>query len=333
MKITFLGTSAGIPTKRRNVTAIAVQPSSQHKGWWLIDCGEGTQHQLLHTPFSINQLTTILITHLHGDHCYGLPGLLATRALQGGSQNQPLTLIGPTGIKPLIEGICLHTQLYLNFPLNIIEIAEPTSFTIDQHQVDAIEMDHNITSYGYLISPPDIPGHLDVSKASALGIPPGPIYQQLKQGKIVTLEDGRKIDGQTLLSPSKPAPKVLIAGDNANPQRLLPWLTSASLLIHESTLTEPEKQRLSATIHHSTAAAVAQVANEAKLNHLILTHFSARYGEPNSRSKLTLNDIQQEACEYYNGNLQLAQDWQQYTLTPEGKLLITDNIRSPQEIA
>ncbi|MCX4029107.1 ribonuclease Z [Endozoicomonas sp. SM1973] len=329
MKITFLGTSAGIPTKQRNVTAIAVQPHQQ-ADWWLVDCGEGTQHQLLHTSLSLSRLTTIFITHLHGDHCYGLPGLLATRALQGGSQNIPLTLIGPAGIKALIEGICHHTQLYLNYPLTIIEVNSiPTTLTIDQHQIDVVPMEHNITSYGYLISPPDIPGHLDAAKAKALGIPPGPIYQQLKQGKQVILEDGREIDGSDLLSPTTPAPKVLIAGDNANPQQLLPWLKSVSLLIHESTLTEPELLRLATTIHHSTAAAVAKVANQAKLANLILTHFSARYRDSSNQGKLTINDIRQEASKHFHGQLFLAEDWQQYTLTTEGKLLLTQLIQKP----
>ncbi|MDE1465962.1 ribonuclease Z [Spartinivicinus poritis] len=332
MKITFLGTSAGIPTKQRNVTGIAVQPYQQ-ADWWLVDCGEGTQHQLLYTPFSLSRLTTIFITHLHGDHCYGLPGLLATRALQGGSQNLPLTLIGPAGIKPLIEGICQHTQLYLNFSLNIIEVnSVPTTLTIDQHQVDVVPMEHNITSYGYLISPPDIPGHLNATKAKALGIPPGPIYQQLKQGKRVVLDDGREVDGNDLLSPATPAPKVLIAGDNANPQQLLPWLESATLLIHESTLTEPEMHRLANTIHHSTAAAVAKAANQAKLANLILTHFSARYRNSDNQGKLTINDIRQEASEHFQGQLFLAEDWQQYTLTTEGKLLLTQPGQKPNSI-
>ncbi|WP_163834269.1 ribonuclease Z [Spartinivicinus ruber] len=320
MKITFLGTSAGVPTKHRNVTAIAVQPNQQ-SNWWLIDCGEGTQHQLLHPPFSLSRLTTIFLTHLHGDHCYGLPGLLATRALQGGSQSLPLTVIGPSGVKPLIESICQHTQLYLNYPLNIIEVTSaPNRLTIDQHQIEVVPMEHNITSYGYLISPPDFPGHLNAAKAKALGIAPGPIYQQLKQGKRVTLDDGREIDGNHLLSPAAPAPKVFIAGDNGNPQQLLPWLESASLLVHEATLTEPERQRLAGNIHHSTAAAVAKVANQAKLDNLILTHFSARYGETARQGKLTIDDIHQEASEYFQGQLYLAADWQQYTLTLKGEL-------------
>ncbi|MGP5176966.1 MULTISPECIES: MBL fold metallo-hydrolase [Psychrobacter] len=135
LKLTFLGTSAGVPTKQRNVTALAIeclnphisgsQQGSQNKKsrpWLLIDCGEGTQQQLLHTKLSLRQLTAICITHVHGDHCYGLPGLLASAAMSG--RREPLTLIAPKAISALLDAFILHTELYLPFTLNFASIED-----------------------------------------------------------------------------------------------------------------------------------------------------------------------------------------------------------------
>ncbi len=140
LKLTFLGTSAGVPTKQRNVTALAIECLNPHtsgvqqgsrqqnnqnkksRPWLLIDCGEGTQQQLLHTKLSLHQLTAICITHVHGDHCYGLPGLLASAAMSG--RREPLTLIAPKAISALLDAFILHTELYLPFTLNFVSIED-----------------------------------------------------------------------------------------------------------------------------------------------------------------------------------------------------------------
>ena len=145
MELTFLGTSAGVPTRHRNVTALALQPE-QMRPWILVDCGEGTQHRLLRCPLSVAKLGLILITHLHGDHCYGLPGLLASRAMTTlAREHQSLTLIGPKGLKAMLEAIMHYSQLSLNFPLEIIELPDHGGeYHWHNHGIKAIPLKHNI---------------------------------------------------------------------------------------------------------------------------------------------------------------------------------------------
>src|SRR5471030_518494 len=122
MKITFLGTSSATPTRRRNVSALALQPE-QRSEWWLFDCGEGTQHQVLRSSFTLPKLRRIFITHLHGDHCFGLPGLLASRALQGAQE--PLDIHGPRGVGELLAAVRKTCGLYLPYTLTVHEIPSP----------------------------------------------------------------------------------------------------------------------------------------------------------------------------------------------------------------
>ncbi|WP_366941568.1 MBL fold metallo-hydrolase [uncultured Kushneria sp.] len=112
MQLRFLGTSAGVPTRTRNVSALALIPERQRR-WYLIDCGEGIQHQLMHTPLSLARLEAVLITHIHGDHCYGLPGLLASASMAG--RRAALTVVGPRAVRDYLEALKATTGLHLGF--------------------------------------------------------------------------------------------------------------------------------------------------------------------------------------------------------------------------
>lgn len=330
MKFTFLGTSSALPTKSRHTTALALaMPQSSH--WSLIDCGEGTQHRILYTPLSLPRLNLVLITHLHGDHCYGLPGLLASRSMMQPlkGEDHRLTLVGPKGLKPLLTAVLAHTQLNLDFPLEIVEIpSEGTRFETREFCVSAVPLSHTIDSFAYVIDEHPHPGKFDVTRALAAGIPPGPHYQQLKEGGTVTLEDGRQFHGQDFVGEPHPGQRVIVGGDNDKPELLSDHLAHASLLIHEATHTEETLRHTNLELKHSTAQRVAQVAQRGRLPNLILTHFSARFGDKGSTCRNTVQEIEEEARSVYSGRLFLADDFAQFELSRSGELKRLDGCDS-----
>ncbi|PLO34361.1 ribonuclease Z, partial [Klebsiella pneumoniae] len=174
MELTFLGTSAGVPTRTRNMTSIILnlqQPTRAEM--WLFDCGEGTQHQFLHTPYHPGKLNKIFITHLHGDHLFGLPGLLCSRSMQGNSL--PLTLYGPKGLKEFVETALRLSGSWTDYPLTIIEVGPGLVFDEEGYRVTAYPLSHPVECYGYRIAQHDKPGTLDAAQLIADGVPPGPV--------------------------------------------------------------------------------------------------------------------------------------------------------------
>lgn len=274
MQLYFLGTSAGIPTPHRNVSALGLIWPEYHGQTWLFDCGEGTQHRIMGSPVRLTRINRIFITHLHGDHILGLPGLLGSRSFQGGKS--PLTLYGPPGIKRFVYIALESSFTYLTYPLEIIEIDEGT-LAIDEHFTVKIQkLDHGIDSYGYRIIEKDRPSQLDASRLKAMGISPGPIYGELKKGKTVTLDDGRTIHGADFLSPPKKGRIITILGDTRYSLNSIQLAYDADILVHESTY-RAHQQDLAKKHHHSTSLDAAHVALKANVSHLILTHISARF--------------------------------------------------------
>ncbi|RDH44673.1 ribonuclease Z [Zooshikella ganghwensis] len=315
----FLGTAAGVPTPKRNVTALGIR-FPQQRNWVLIDCGEGTQHQLMQSELTLSRLNTIFLTHLHGDHCYGLPGILASRSLQGSGEEQTLTVIGPPGTKRLVETIIELTELNLSYPLQLIEFStenwQRQHWDFSGFSVEPVELSHSIPSFAYRFTEAPRPGRFDVAKAKADGIPPGPIYQQLQQGKAVTLDDGRRVSGNHYIAaPPKPR-QFVIGGDNDKPECLKTSLVDCDLLVHEATMTEEMRAAIQGHVSHSTASGIAQIAEKARLPNLVLTHFSARFMD----QQHALQSVIDEARQYFSGQLFLANDFVQLHLDREGKL-------------
>lgn len=219
MELTFLGTNAGVPSKDRNVTSMVLDLQNKQKSLWMFDCGEATQHQILHSHVKLSRINKIFITHLHGDHIFGLPGLLCSRSM-GGTEN-PLTIYGPTGIKAFIETALTLSQSYLTYPLDIIEI-EQDGFLFEEEgiRVSCGALSHPVPCFGYRLEEDNKPGKLNADKLEAENIPRGPWYKLLKQGKTVTLPDGRIIDGKDYLSTEIKGRCIVIFGDTHN-QRLM----------------------------------------------------------------------------------------------------------------
>ena len=298
IEITFLGTSAGLPTPTRNVSALAIQPSGS-KDWMLFDCGEGTQHRLMETSLSPYHLSKIFITHLHGDHVYGLFGLLASRGMS--RAQKPLALYGPAGLKKMVDTVMSLSQLNLPFGLDIREVEAGDRLTFEEVAVDVVALSHSITSYGYALTFPDRPGRFDVAKAKALGIPEGPLYARLKRGERVRLADGRVIDGRALVGPPIEGKKIAIGGDNDNPLLFSPY-APFDLMVHEATYTQLDFDNLERKFKHTTARMLGIAAEKMGVKSLIFTHISPRY------DKKGVEALKKEIESFYDGEVIAAED-------------------------
>ena len=367
LKLTFLGTSAGVPTKQRNVTALAIECLNPHasgssKGnqphsnsqnkksrpWLLIDCGEGTQQQLLHTKLSLRQLTAICITHVHGDHCYGLPGLLASAAMSG--RREPLTLIAPKAISALLDAFILHTELYLPFTLNFVSIEDLLSQEVNvnkgtvkidldnQHQliIEIYPLSHRVPSHGFGITQTIIRRTLNTGKLIADGVPASALWGKLQQGENVITEDGQHLHSADYVHDDVQRTKVVIAGDNDTPECLSEAVMDADLLVHEATYTHEVMMAIQARNPdfdpmHSSAHIVGTFAQKMSLKNIILTHFSARYQSFDNPDSETPNMayIRLDAQSVYQGNIWLAEDFAQYSVN--GAIDLADNQAGSQK--
>lgn len=320
MQLSFLGTSSGTPTKNRNVTAITLQKNT--KRWYLIDCGEATQHQLLHSPLAIRYLAAIFITHVHGDHCYGLPGLLASATLQG--RTEPLLLVVPQAIKQWIESTLQLSETRLSYELQYLIIEElSTPLDTPDFQVLPIALSHRVPSYAFRFSEyapvPTI--KLNHDKLVAEGILPGINWGRLQRGEAVTLEDGRILNpSDYCIEVAAPLPRVvIISGDNDTPNLLAPYLDQVQLVVHESTYTQAIADKVGDIPQHTSAKKIAEFAEQYDVPNLILTHFSARYSTD-------ITPIAEEARCYYHGNLLLAEDFNTYQLDTNNQVHLVEEV-------
>ncbi|MEH2317057.1 ribonuclease Z [Nostoc sp.] len=288
MQITFLGTSSGVPTRSRNVSSVALR-LPQRAELWLFDCGEATQHQIIRSELKISQLSRIFITHMHGDHIFGLMGLLATCGLAGNVER--IDIYGPPGLNDYIQAASRYSYTHFSYPIKVHAIRPGVIYEDDDFTVSCANLHHRITAFGYRVAEKDRSGRFDVEKAKALQIPPGQIYGQLKRGETVTLADGRVIDGTQLCGPTEIGRKIAYCTDTIYCDGAVELAHDADVLIHEATFAHQDAdmafQRL-----HSTTTMAAQTALAAGAHRLIMSHFSPRYAPGNT---LELKDLLKEA--------------------------------------
>ncbi|AYK07397.1 ribonuclease Z [Brevibacillus laterosporus] len=302
MQIVFLGTSSGAPTTKRNVSGIGLRLMDRG-AWWLIDCGEGTQHQIMRSVLNISQLEKIFITHLHGDHLYGLIGMLASRSLRG-AETGGITLYGPKGIDEYVQAIMRISPVHLQYPLIIKVVEEGIIYEDDTIVVEAAKVKHRVPAFAYSMTEKPRPGSFKIELAKEAGIPKGPMYAQLKAGGTVQLEDGRVFHGKDFVHPPQPGLKVAFSGDTIPCQNMVRLAQGADMLVHESTYVHQHLE-LAERSGHSTAKQAAEIAVAAEAKGLLLTHLSPRYDIEDG--PITLDDMLQEAQEVFL-NTQIAQD-------------------------
>ncbi|MFB2893823.1 ribonuclease Z [Aerosakkonemataceae cyanobacterium BLCC-F50] len=310
MQITFFGTSSGVPTRSRNVSSVALR-LPQRAEVWLFDCGEGTQHQLLHSDVKISQITRIFITHTHGDHIFGLMGLLATYGLAGNPTK--IDLYGPPGLNDYIKACQRYSSTHFSYPLRVHTVEPGIVYEDDEYIVKCGLLKHRVTAFGYRVEEKDRPGRFDVEKAQQLGIPSGPIYGKLKRGEQVTLPDGRVINGADLCGQNQTGRKLVYCTDTVYCEGAVELAKDADVLIHEATFAHQDAE-LAFQRLHSTSTMAAQVALEAGAKHLIMTHFSPRYAPGND---IQLNDLLEEAKAIFP-NTTMAYDFLAYEVPRRG---------------
>ncbi len=304
MEITFLGTSSGVPTRSRNVSSVALR-LPQRAEVWLFDCGEGTQHQLQRSDIKSSQIRRIFITHMHGDHTFGLMGLIASCGLAG--TGQPIDIYGPEGLKEYLHAAAKYSYMNFGSRLKIHTVKPGLIYEDQEFSVSCQLLKHRVPAHGYRVMEKDRPGMFNLDKAKSLGIPPGPVYGKLKQGQVVTLEDGRKINGTDLCGQPEAGRKVVYCTDTVFCDAAVELAQDADVLIHEATFAHQDAQMAFEKMHSTTTMA-AQVALLAGVKRLIMTHFSPRYAPGNP---IQLDDLKQEAKAIFP-NTKLAYDFYSY---------------------
>ena len=271
LALRLLGTAASRPTVERNVSSVAVVREGETL---LFDCGEGTQRQMMRYGVSFG-LGDIFFTHFHADHVIGVIGLLRTMSLQG--RSDPLRLWGPRGAARTIRRAEEFGMDRLSFPLEVKELEPDQCVSRGEYDIVPFAADHRgARALGYALVEHDRKGRFNPELARELGIPEGPLWGEIHRGRSVTLADGRVVEPTVLVGPARPGRRLVITGDTRPSPATVAAAQDADLLVHEATFGDEEGERAVET-GHSTAREAAQVAREARVGTLLLTHFSARY--------------------------------------------------------
>jgi len=299
MEIIFLGTSSAVHSKERNHPSIALKAFGEI---FLFDCGEATQRQLLHTTVSPMKISKIFITHYHGDHILGLPGLLQSMSLNG--REAKLTIYGPKGLDKIKKAIYSLGYCAIDYPVEFIEIDSGTIVDNDEYFIQAQRVKHNVPSLAYSIEEKKKPRFLR-EKAIELGVPVGPDFGRLHNGIEVEI-NGKIIKPEQVLGPARKGRKITYSGDTKLCEEMIMLARDSTLLIHESTFTK-EHQMNAEEYAHSTSVDAGFIAKESNSEKLVLTHISTRYGDEYAEIML------KEACEVFE-NTCLAHDFMEIKL-------------------
>ena len=268
MEILFLGTSAAVPSKEHSTSCIAVRSGSDII---LLDCGEGSQRQLMLSPFSFMKIRAVLITHLHGDHVFGLPGLLQTMSLS--NRTDPLMVCGPPGVGAALEAMMSVTEGETQYPVEVKEVSGGESLDVNGLTVTVYATDHGIASVGYVVQDRQRPGKLDAAKARSMGVTSGRDMARLKNGETVN-----GVRPEDVIGPVIPGQRVAYSGDTRPCASEDEAVAGVDVLIHEATYSDSESSNAEEH-YHTTALQAATVAKRAGVGHLILTHISNRYDD------------------------------------------------------
>ncbi len=302
MQVVFLGTGAGMPSKMRNTSSLALKLLEERGTVWLFDCGEAVQHQILRTTIKPRKIEKVFITHMHGDHLFGLPGLLGSRSFQGGEE--PLHLYGPKELKDYVETTLRLSRTHLTYPIHFHEVAEGVIFEDDLMKVEAGLLEHVIPSYGFRIEQKPLAPKLNIEKARQLGVPKGPLLAKLKAGEDVQLESGETIFSEHVTEPAEPGFVVAILGDTRFCRKSAELSRNADLVVHEATF-DGETKKLAQEYGHSTTFDAANIAQSAGAEKLIVNHVSARFMPEHEKALL-------EAMQNIHANSEIAHDFDEF---------------------
>lgn len=270
MKLVFLGTSASQPTENRGLSCICLEREGEIL---MFDAGEAAQISYLKSGLGWNKKMKIFVTHLHGDHCIGLLGLLQTMTMQ--HRTEALEIYGPSGIEEFISANIKVLNFGLSFSVIITIVEDGIVFDSKIYSIYACKANHSVTTYSYLFVEKDKPGRFDIEKAKALAIPEGKLWNQLQNGMEIKIE-GRIIHPEQVLGRKRPGKKIGVSGDTMPTKELEKFFENCDYLVFDSTFLDETSDKAQETCH-STAKQAAMLGKNAKVKNLILTHFSARY--------------------------------------------------------
>ena len=272
LRLIFLGTGSGRPTPKRNVSAMYLRFGGRAV---LFDCGEGTQMQLLHSGARSSRLDAICISHFHGDHINGLPGFIGTMGLSG--HTDPLTLIGPRGMPKYLRALHDLSILRPGFVVDVVENREGLLLERDDYTLEGVKLSHRLPTHGFIFRERDLLGRFDLEKARALEIPAGPLYGRLQRGEAVQLDDGREISPDQVVGPTRRGRSVAYMCDTRPSERVGEAVAGVDVLVHEATYLH-EFASQARERGHSTVREAAEVARDAQVDELVLTHISPKHG-------------------------------------------------------
>ncbi len=297
IRVTFLGTSGAVPTTERNPSSLMV---NREGDGLLFDVGEGTQRQMMRfgTGFSISH---IFITHLHGDHVLGLPGLIQT--MDFNDREEPLAIHAPRGTRSEVEDLLYAANTRPSFGVRVNEVDDgDVALTQSDYEVRVIEADHRTKAIGYAIVEDDRKGRFDREKAEELGVPVGPKFGRLHEGEPVELEDGTVVRPEQVVGDTRPGRRVVYTGDTRPMAATVEVAEDADLLVHDATFADDFAERAGQT-GHSTARQAAEIAARANAKRLAMTHISSRYAGD-------VSDHERQARETFDGEAFVPDDGQ-----------------------
>jgi len=271
LSIIFLGTGGSWPTAKRNVSSIAIKRASEII---LFDCGEGTQRQFQKSSLSYMQISKIFLSHFHGDHFLGIPGLIQTMQLN--DREEPVYIYGPKGVIDLVQQLLSLGYFRPAFRIIPKEVNDGDVLEFDEYIIRVLRVKHNVPAVAYALEEHQRPGKFNKPLALELGIPEGPLFSKLQHGEPIMLKDGRRITPDMVLGSSRPGRKIVFSGDTTPYDKLATFSEHADVLIHEATF-DSELADIAGEYGHTTAYQAAEIAKKADVENLFLTHISPRY--------------------------------------------------------
>jgi len=282
MKLVFLGTSGAQPTQERSLSCICLVTDNEIL---MFDAGEGAQISYLKSGLGWNKKMKIFVTHLHGDHCIGILGLLQTMTMQ--NRTEPIEIYGPDGIEDFITNNIKVLNFGLSFPVQISLVKEGEIVNEKKYSVQSCEAQHGVPAFSYVFQEKEKPGEFFPEKAKELGIPEGKLWHELQNGNEIKIDD-KIISPEQVTGKKRQGKKIGISGDTRPTKKLEGFFQNCDYLSFDSTFSYDLKEKAIAT-NHSTAKEAAELAKNANVSNLILTHFSARYKD----EKILLNETKE----------------------------------------
>jgi ribonuclease Z len=273
LQVVFLGTAGSIPTLTRSLPAVAIKRRGTIT---LFDCGEGVQRQMLKAHLGFNKEMKVFITHMHGDHVLGLPGLLQTMSLL--DRTKKLEVYGPQGIREFVNAIKETVYFNPTFPLNVKEVGDGIVCEEKEYWIESVWAQHSIPTLAYAFKEKPHRGRFHPEKAMELNIPEGELWGELQRGSSVKLKDGKIVNPEEVVDPPRKGRSIVYTGDTQYSDDIIKLANNADLLIHECTFDDSLIER-ALRDGHSTPSEAAKTAVKANVKLLILTHISARYKE------------------------------------------------------